>query len=108
MTDYVAVTCDFLVLHKYATLVEAVCIIDSVAFLVTMSRGIKFVAVDFIRTRNAKQFSKSLKIVIKLYTRGSMKVQTILMDIEFDKIINNLMDNVVVKNSSAKEHVADI
>ena len=37
-----------------------------------------------------------------------MKVQTILMDIEFDKIINNLMDNVVVKNSSAKEHVEDI
>ena len=103
-----AVPCNFWVLHKYVNLVADVCSVKNVAFLVTMSRGIKFVAVDFIRTRNAKQFSKSLKIVIKLYTRGSMKVQTILMDIEFDKIINNLMDNVVVKNSSAKEHVADI
>ena len=73
-----------------------------------MSRGIKFVTVEFIQARFAKKLSKSLKRVIKLYFRGSMKVQTILMDMEFDKTRDGLMDNVVVNTSIAKEHVAKI
>ena len=80
VTYYVAVTCNFLALHKYVTLMSDVCFVDNVAFLVTMSRGIKFVTVEFIRTQTAKQLSKSLKISMKLYIRGSMQVQTILID----------------------------
>ena len=108
VTYYVDVPSNFLVLHKYVTLMEDVCFVDNVVFLVTMSRGIKFVTVEFIQARFAKKLSKSLKRVIKLYFRGSMKVQTILMDMEFDKTRDGLMDNVVVNTSIAKEHVANI
>ena len=78
--DYVAVPCDFLALHKYVTLVADVCFSKNVASLITMSRGIKILIFGFIRTRIDKQLSKILKRIMKLYTRGYMKFQTILMD----------------------------
>ena len=39
---------------------------------------------------------------MKLYTRGFMKVQIILMYTEFDKNVDNLIDNVVVNTSATK------
>ena len=37
-----------------------------------------------------------------------MIVKTFLMDMEFDKAIYDLMENVVVNTSAAKEHVPEI
>ena len=37
-----------------------------------------------------------------------MVLQTVLMDMEFNKIIDDLMDNSVVNTSTIKEHVSDI
>ena len=105
MKYYVAVPRDFLEMHKYVTLVSDVCFVNNVAFLVTMSRGIKFVTVKFISTHTYKQLSKILKRVIKRYTRGYMKVQTILMYTEFDKTVDDMMDNVLVNTSAATKHV---
>ena len=45
---------------------------------------------------------------MKLYGRGSIIVQTILMDMEFDSTKDELMGKPVVNNSAAKEHVAEI
>ena len=73
-----------------------------------MSCGIKFLTIKHIPSRTAKQMSKKLKIIMKLYSRGSMIVQTILMDMEFDSTKDGLMGKTVVNNSAAKEHVAEI
>ena len=37
-----------------------------------------------------------------------MRVQTILMDMEFDKTVNDQMDNVVATNSATKKHIVEI
>ena len=37
-----------------------------------------------------------------------MIVQTVLMDMEFDKTVNELSDRTVVKTSAARKHVAEI
>ena len=37
-----------------------------------------------------------------------MIVHIVILDMEFDKTINNLMGNVVVKTSASKQHVAEI
>ena len=37
-----------------------------------------------------------------------MVVQTVLMDMEFDKTIDELSDQTVVDTSAAQEHVAEI
>jgi hypothetical protein len=45
---------------------------------------------------------------MQLYSRGGMVVQTILMDMEFDKTVEPLMADVTVNTSAAQEHVAEI
>jgi hypothetical protein len=52
--DYVAVSREFMKLHKYVTLVADVMFVNGVTFLVTMSRGIKFVTAEHVPTRMAK------------------------------------------------------
>ena len=45
---------------------------------------------------------------MKLYGRGSMIVQTILLDMEFDSTKYGIMGKPVVNTFSAKEHVVKI
>jgi len=106
--DYVEIPKDFLLLHRSVTLVADVMFVNNVPFLITMSRGIKFITVEHVKSRTAKQLSRSLVRIMQLYSRGSMIVQTILMDMEFDSTVNELMGKTVVNTSAAKEHVAEI
>ena len=72
-----------------------------------MSRGFKFVTVEYTSSCTAKEISKKLKRVMKLYDRGSMIVQTILMYMEFDSTKYELMGKTMVNTSAAKGHVAE-
>ena len=56
-----------------------------------MSRGIRLITIEHVPTRTDKQRSESIKIFISLYSRGHMVVKNILMDMEFDKTIDELM-----------------
>ena len=72
-------------MQKYVTLASVVMFVNNIPFLITMYRGIIFITVEHVPTRTAKQLSKSLKIIICLYSRGNMFVQTILIDMYFEK-----------------------
>ena len=43
-----------------------------------------------------------------MYGRAGLTVQTVLMDMEADKISDSVVGNVVVNTTAAKEHVAEI
>ena len=45
---------------------------------------------------------------MKINSRSSTIVQTVLMDVDFDRTIYDLMENGIVKNLAAKQHVAEI
>ena len=60
------------------------------------------------RTANAKQLAKSIKRVMRLYFRGGMIVQTVLMNMEFDETVDELLERTVVDTAVAREHVAEI
>ena len=107
-TDYIAIPGDFLVLHSFIYLVADVMYFNNIPFLITMSCVIKFVNVEYLSSCTTEELSKNLKRVMKLYGRGSIIVQTILMDIEFDSTTDELMVKTVVDTSVAKEHVAEI
>ena len=96
---------DFINLHKFVTLVADVIFVNDVKFLITVSHDIKFVMIEHIPTRTAKQLTKSLNWVMKIYSRNVMIVHTILMDMKFDKTVGKLMGNDVVNTSAAKEHI---
>ena len=106
-TNYVAIPRDFLTLQRFVSLVAHVMFVHNKTFLTTMFRGIKFVTVEYISARTAKELSKKLNRVMKLYGQGSVISQTILMDMEFDSTKDELMGKTVVNTYSAKEHVTE-
>jgi hypothetical protein len=79
--------------------------VDGSAFLLTVSRNIKFITAKHVATCTAKSLSKHLDRVIQVYTRAGFSVHTILMDGKFEKVKNEL-PLVVCNTTSAKEHVS--
>ncbi|KAL7461201.1 hypothetical protein ACHAXS_001624, partial [Conticribra weissflogii] len=71
------------------------------------SKDIKFITAQFLPTRSSTDLAISLRDTIRLYQRGGFRVQTLLMDGEFDKV-TGLLPEVVVNTTSAGEHVGDI
>ena len=63
--------------------------------------------VEFLPSRTAKQLSKSLKKIVKLYTRGGFIVRLVMMDMEFEKIKDEF-DTVIVNTTGARDHVGEI
>ena len=75
---------------------------NNVAFLVTLSRKIKFLTVEHIKARSAKQLVHSLKNVMRLYGRNNQHVTTILTDMEFTSVIDPLLGKTFVNTTAAR------
>ena len=102
MIDYVAVPKGFLKLHKFVTVLAYVMFLNVAPLLITIKHGINYVTAKHIPTHMAKQLSKSLKRLMKICSRSSMTIQTVLMVMEFDNTINSIIINAVMNTSSAK------
>jgi hypothetical protein len=87
-------------MHKYVTLVADVMFVNSLPFLVTSSRGISLVTIEYLPSRTAKCLALTLERVIKVYTRGGFVVQTMMMDMEFEKLVD-LLPNVAINTTAA-------
>jgi hypothetical protein len=59
---------------------------DGTAFLITISRRIKFVTAEHVPVRTAKSLAKHLDQVVHMYAQAGFITRTILMDEEFKKI----------------------
>ena len=55
------------------------------AIFVTYSRKIKFLAVEYLPRRTAKQLANALRKVIFVYARGGFVVQHAMLDMDFEK-----------------------
>jgi hypothetical protein len=80
--------------------------VNGLPFLVTSSRGISLVTIIFAIT-NCKVFSTYFRTSDKVYTRGGFVVQTMMMDMEFEKLVN-LLPNVTINTTAAMKHVGEI
>ena len=88
--SYVAIPRDFVLNNKYITLAADVFFVDGIPILLTLSRKIKFITTEYTPVRTAKQLSKSIKKVLRVYNMAGFTVnnlvRTILMDGEFEKV----------------------
>ncbi len=62
--DYVKIPRDFKELHKYVTIVADVMFVNSLPFVVTSSRGICLVTIEFLPSRTAKQLACSVCVCV--------------------------------------------
>ncbi len=58
-------------------------------------------------SQTAKLLALTLEQVMKVYTRGGFVVQTMMMDMEFKKLVG-LLPNVTIYTTAAQEHVGEI
>ena len=91
--------------NKTVTMAADVFFVDGMAFLLTVSRQIKFITAEYVAGRTAQSLSTHMERVIEVYKRAGFSIRTILMDGEFKKI-KDLMSQVVCNTTAAKEHVS--
>jgi hypothetical protein len=105
VADYVAVPHGLVDANKVITLAADVFFVNRMAFLLTISRRIKFVMTEHVLVRMALSLSKHLKRVLEVYGRAGFRVRTILMDRGFKKI-KPFMPTVECNMTAAKKHVS--
>ena len=71
--------------NKYETLAADVMFVSGLPFLITLSRRVRYVTVQFVPKRTAGELASALKLVIGLYRRPGFICQMALMDGEFEK-----------------------
>ena len=103
----VAIPREFYRMHKMVTITADVMFINGIAFLVTLSRKLKFRTVEFVPKRTAKTLAKHLTKVLMLYARGGFIVNLALMDKEFDAVKEHV-PYLQVNTTAAREHTGEI
>ncbi len=98
--EYVQIPQDFVELHKYVMLVADVMFVNGLPFLVTSLRGISLVTIEYLKLRTAKRLIHTLERVIRIYGKAGFIVQTALIDMEFEKLRDKLL-NVILNTTAA-------
>ncbi len=104
--DYVAIPCLLVEHNKMVTLAADIFFVDGTAFLMTVSKGIKFITAEHVPVRTAKSLAKHIDQVVHVYARAGFTIRTILMDGEFEKI-KDLVPGLECNTTTAKEHVSE-
>jgi hypothetical protein len=91
--------------NKAVTLTADVFFVYGIAFLITVSRRIKFMTAEHLPVRRATSLSKHLQRVLLVYGWAGFRVRYILMDGEFE-MVKGLMPTVECNTTAAKEHVS--
>ncbi len=105
VVDYVAIPSQLVDANKAVTLAADMFFVDEIAFLITMSRRIKFVMAEPLPVRMAMSLTKHLQQFLLVYGQASFRVRSILMEREFEKV-KGLMLTVECNTTAAKEHVS--
>ncbi len=90
---------------KIVTSAADVFFVDGTAFLLSMSRQIKFITAEYVATHTAKSLNKYLTLVVQVYVQAGFTVCTILMNGEFEKVKNEL-PFLIYNTTAAKEHMS--
>ena len=92
---------------KDVTLSADIMFVNGLPFFVTLSRAIKMGTAEFTPSRTADALHKKLETVKRLYCRGGFLVRTVLMDMEFEPLVD-LSTDANINCTAAREHVGDI
>jgi hypothetical protein len=100
--EYVNVPRDLIDMHKYISIVANVMFVNGLPFMVTSSRGISLITIEFLPSRTIPSLVGSLRRVVAMYAKAGFIVQTAMMDMEFEKL-KNIMPELVINREKLKE-----
>ena len=106
-TDYVHLPRVIQERYQVVVLTSDVMFVNKVPFLVSQSRGLNLLTVEFLPTQTAKSLAAHINQIRHLYAQGGFTVGTVLMDNEFKKL-RPLVPGLNINTTAAKEHVPEI
>ncbi len=106
-TEIVAIPREILEIQKSVTLVADVMLVNKVPFLISSSRNINLTTIEHVPHPTASKLALLLHRIIRVYARAGFRVQTILMDNEFEKVKAHV-DTAILNTTAAAEHVGEI
>jgi hypothetical protein len=83
--DYITVPCSLVEWNRIITMAAEMFFVEGTAFLITLSRNVKFITAEHTPVCTAKALVKHIEQVLQVYWRTGFIVKTILMDGEFEK-----------------------
>ena len=105
--DYVDLPLSLLDRHRDVTLTADLMFVNGLPFLITLSRAINLVTIEFASSRTAANLTRLLSRVVNVYATAGLKVQTVMMDMELQSL-QPLMPQIVINTTAANEHGAKI
>ena len=109
--DMLKVPRDFLRLHKNVFLTIDIFFVDTIPFLLTLSRKIDFTTASHLENRKLETILKAVMSIVSLYKRRGFRIETIHADREFEplaELIESHPRGPSVNLASANEHVPEI
>eukprot|EP00804_Cyclotella_cryptica_P016673 CCRYP_001990-RA/>CCRYP_001990-RA protein AED:0.73 eAED:0.24 QI:0/-1/0/1/-1/0/1/0/427 len=82
--------------------------VSGLPFLITLSRRVRYITIQFVPRRTAGELANAMKMVVGLYRRAGIICQTALMDGEFEKINQKLINIIEVNITAKNEKVPEI
>ena len=83
--------------------------VNKIPFLVTISRHLKFGTIKMLPSRSKNYILSAIKMILPIYNTSGFKVDSMLMDNEFECLRSDLGGLKVNLNiSAADKHVPDI
>jgi hypothetical protein len=104
--DVVTIPRDLVLLHKSVVLTADIMFVNGWPFLLTRSRKIQLITVEYLPNRTAKVIGLYLTRVLQLYRRAGFNVQVALMDREFAAVQAECPE-LPINPSAANEHVPE-
>jgi hypothetical protein len=98
---HVRVPRDLIEMNKYV-------FVCGLPFLISLSRRVRFVTLEFLPTRTAGELCSGLKNILKFYNRAGFVIQNAIMDNEFEPLKKKLLGQVVLNTTAKNEHVGEI
>ena len=106
-TNIIAIPWDFVLAHRFVVLTADIMFVNGIPFLLTRSRGIQLISVEFLPRRTSKIIGSKLTRVLQLYNRAGFTVQTALMDREFESVADQC-PTLPINTTAANKHVPEI
>ena len=105
--EIVAVPRNLVESYKYCTLVADVMFVNGIPFLITRTRGLQLITIEYLPRRTAKYIGHKLNRVLSFYRRAGFVVQLALMDMEFETVRAEC-PSLPINTCAANEHVPEI
>ena len=93
--------------NKQVTLAVDVMFVNSVPFLVSVSRTINLITIEHAPKRTATKHGDLIQRIVWVYARAGCTVQTVLMDNKFEKLKDHV-PMLALNLPAASEHVGEI